>query len=98
MNASRRRVGDELGRALPGLERDIAGEAVGDDHVDPVGGDVPALDEADIVELGALGLRRDALGRLLELGAALVLLGADVEQARRAAASGRGRCGHRMRP
>jgi hypothetical protein len=39
---------DEPGRALGGLERDIAGEAVGDDHVDRALGDVIALDEAVI--------------------------------------------------
>ena len=44
-------VADQLQRALPGLQRDVAGEAVGDDHVGGAGGDVVAFDEA--VELRA---------------------------------------------
>ena len=44
-------VADQPQRALAGLQRDVAGEAVGDDHVGGAGGDVVALDEA--VELRA---------------------------------------------
>ena len=45
--------GDEPGHALGGLQRDIAGEAVGDDHVDRALGDVVALDEAVVVQVEA---------------------------------------------
>jgi hypothetical protein len=50
-------VADQLGGALAGLQRDIAGEAVGHDHIDPVRQDVGALDKADIVEAARLGAR-----------------------------------------
>ena len=89
---------DHPGGALAGLERDVAGEAVGDDDVDPVGGHVAALDVADVLEVAAGCGRGDALGRLVQLGAALVLLGADVEEADARAGERRGRCGRRRRP
>ena len=39
-------VADQLQRAFAGLQRDVAGEAVGDDDVGGAGGNVVALDEA----------------------------------------------------
>jgi hypothetical protein len=47
---------DGLRRALDGLERHVAGEAVGDDHVDQAVHDVAAFDVA--VEAHALVSRR----------------------------------------
>src|ERR1700730_9626128 len=39
-------LGEQPRRAFRGLQRDVAGEAVGDDDVDRAGGDVVPLDEA----------------------------------------------------
>ena len=50
---------DLAGRALGGLERDIAGKALGDDHVDRALADVVALDEAVVGEARAAGVGQD---------------------------------------
>lgn len=55
-----KRVAHQLQRALPGLERDIAGEAVRHDHIGGAG-DVVALDEA--AEIGADMQIAQRLGR-----------------------------------
>ena len=69
----------ELGRALDRLQRDVAGEAVGDDDVDDAGTDVVALDEAVEEDRRALAAQH---GRgLTQLLVALQFLGADVQQA-----------------
>ena len=81
-------VAHQLERALAGLERDVAGEAVGHHHVHRAGGDVVALDEA--VELRAdVALAQDLGGQAQAL-VALQLLRADVEQAE----GGRGQAEH----
>ena len=56
--------GDLPGGALGGLERDVAGEALGHHHVDRALADVVALDEAVIVEVGKSASRRMRPGRL----------------------------------
>ena len=70
---------DLLGGALGGLQRDVAGEAFGHDHVDRALAEVVALDEAVIVEVRQVRLAQDAAGLLDGLDA-LDLLGADIEQ------------------
>src|SRR5689334_12904761 len=52
LDAALQEFGIELRRSLEGLERNVAGEAVGHDDVDRAAGDVVALDEA--VELARL--------------------------------------------
>src|SRR3546814_5083736 len=52
-------VDEALHPALEGLERHVAGEAVGDDHVDGVGEDVAPFDVADE---GASGGIQHAVG------------------------------------
>ena len=69
----------QLQRALAGLERHVAGETVGHDHVGGAGGDVVAFHEA--VELAAQVADLQHLGRLADALVALQLLGADIEQA-----------------
>ena len=72
-------VADQLQRALAGLQRDVAGEAVGDHHVGGAGGDVVALDEADELRRDVAGAQR--LGGQAQRVVALQFLGADVQQA-----------------
>ena len=90
--ASRTAREHRLRDALDELQRDVAGEAVGDDDVGGAVGDVGALDVADEVERGrprrarrssawASSDERRALGRLLAVG----------EQRRRAGARRRAR-------
>src|SRR5712692_746330 len=43
-------AGDELGHALAGLQRDVADEAVADDHVHVAGEDIAALDVAHEIQ------------------------------------------------
>ena len=49
------RAHDRLGGALHQLQRDVAGEAVGDHHVDRAGGEVVALDVAGEVQRPVAG-------------------------------------------
>ena len=56
-------LADLLGRAFGGLQRDIAGEALGDDDVDRALADIVALDEAVIVEMGQSRLAQHAARR-----------------------------------
>ena len=51
VSASRRVAAEEPRHALGGLQRHVAGEAVGDDHVHRALGDVVALHEAAVVEV-----------------------------------------------
>ena len=81
-SASRMIGADLPGGALGGLQRDVAGKALGDDHVDGALADVVALDEAVVDEARAAGRREDPR-RFLDLVEPLHLLGADVEQAHR---------------
>src|SRR5438270_11440551 len=69
-------IRDQPRDPLHGLERDVAGEAVGDDDVDVAGEDVVAFHEAHVVEPAA---REQGLGRLHQLVSLHVLL-ADVEK------------------
>ena len=69
-----------------GLQRDIAGEAVGDHDVDLAGEDVVALDETDVAQRRRIALRQRAARaqqrmRRLDRLVALHLLLADVQQA-----------------
>ena len=72
-------VADQLQRALAGLQRDVAGEAVGHHHVGGAGGDVVALDEAVELRGDMAGAQR--LGGAPQRVVALQLLGADIQQA-----------------
>ena len=45
---------DQRADPFDGLDRHVAGEAVGNDHIGGAGGDVLALDHADEVEVGGL--------------------------------------------
>ena len=72
-------VADQLQRALAGLQRDVAGEAVGDHHVGGAGGDVVALDEADELRRDMAGAQ--GLGGQPQRVVAFQFLGADVQQA-----------------
>ena len=75
--AAANRVGDGARRALQRLQRDVAGEAVGDDHVGLSREQVAALEVAD--EADPLGAGERLVG-LDHVGAALLLLLADREQ------------------
>jgi hypothetical protein len=55
--------GHHGGHPFGGLEQDVAGESVGDDHVQPVGAEVPAFDVADEVDGSDL---EQVVGLLLE--------------------------------
>ena len=81
-------IADELKRALAGLQRDVAGEAVGDHHVGGAGGDVVALDEADELRRDVAGAQR--LGGEAQGVVALQFLRADIQQAD----GGRGQAQH----
>ena len=71
----------ELARGpLGGLERDIAGEALGNDDVDRALADIVAFDKAVIVEMRELTFAQDAAG-LAHRFEALDLLDPDIEQA-----------------
>ena len=70
---------DLAGGALGGLQRDVAGKALGHDHVDRAFADVVALDEAAIVERFQIGFAQKEPG-LLDLLLALDLLDPDIEQ------------------
>ncbi len=91
-------LADEAGGAFAGFQRDIAGEAVGDDHVDPARRDIAAFDEADEFEIGMARVGRDQLIRFFQLGAALVFFGADIQQADARGVSCQDRCARRTRP
>src|SRR3546814_20498466 len=69
----------QLGGAFCRLQRDIAGEAVGDDDIGLAHGDVVAFDEADEFERRILYAAQD-LGRRLHFIVALGVLDADIEQ------------------
>ena len=49
-------------RALGGLQRDVAGKAFGDDHIDLAPADIVAFDKALIIEIGKFLLAQDAAG------------------------------------
>ncbi len=70
------------GGALGGLERDVAGEAFGDENVDRAFAEVVAFDKAVIAHVGQVGLAQHA-GRRPHLFDALDLLDPDVEEADR---------------
>ena len=74
-------AGDLPRRALRRLQRDVAGEALGDHHVDRALADIVALDEAEIVEIAAGRPRAACWPASRDLLQALDLLDADVEQA-----------------
>ena len=70
---------DEFGRALAGLDRDVADEAIADGDVDPAVEEVAAFDVSDEVD-GATSARSSGkriVGELVALG----VLFADGEQA-----------------
>ena len=99
-NAGTRRAANSLNSlAVPfdRLQRDVAGKAVGDDHVDRARGDVVALDKA--VEADRRSCRR-AAGRWPRAHrvVALEILRADIEQADGRLRPARARCGRRRRP
>ena len=79
LEGAAQQVGDEARRALGGLERDIAGEAVGDDDVDVAARQLVAFGEAVEAERQVVRLAQQR-GGVLELVGALQFLGADVEQ------------------
>ena len=70
---------DVARRTLGGLQCDIAGESVGDDHVDLVLKQLVALDEAAIVQIELAATQNTV--SLTDLFMALHVLGADVQQA-----------------
>ena len=72
---------EQHGRAFGGLQRDIAGEAVGDDDVDGAGADVVSLDETVKAD-GQVGPLQGG-GGVLDGLVALEAFGADVENADR---------------
>ena len=72
-------VADLPGGALGGLERDVAGEAFGDHHVDRALADVVAFDEADDIRDRAGPLAQDPAG-FAHLLVALHLLDTDIEK------------------
>ena len=88
---------DLLGGAFGGLERDVAGEALGDEDVDRALAEVVALDEAVIAQVGQRGFTQHATRRL-DLLYALDLFDADIEQTDRRAIDveddARHRCAH----
>ena len=90
-------VGDEARGALGGLERDVAGETVGDDDVDLAARELVALGEAVEAKRQIIGLAQQR-GRGLELVGALQFLGADVEQLHARLARARAPCAHRPSP
>src|ERR1700733_3975485 len=70
----------ELARgAFRGLERDIAGKAFGDHHVDLAAADIVAFDKTLIVETGQAFFTQDTPG-LAHLFVTLGLFGADIEK------------------
>ncbi len=71
-----------FGGSFGSFQGDIAGKALGDHDVHGSLADVVALDEADIIEVGALRLAQDAAG-LAHLLETLDLLDPDVEEADR---------------
>ena len=60
LEGAAQQVGDEPRRALRGLERDVAGEAVGNDHVDGAARQLVALGEAVEAERQVVALRAAA--------------------------------------
>ena len=68
---------DEFREAFHRLERDVAGESVGDHHVDVLVEDVIALDEPQVVHAA----RTDQFVRILHELVSLGVFFADVEQA-----------------
>ena len=73
-------IGDLAGGAFGGLQRDIAGKAFGDHHIDGALADIVTFDETEIVDRVEIGLADQAAG-LLDLFLALDFLDADIEQA-----------------
>ena len=73
-------VGDEARGAFRRLERDIAGETIGDDHVRFARAELVALDEAIEAQLEAVSAAQHGSG-IANLVRALELFRADVEQA-----------------
>ena len=73
-------LADLAGGAFGGLERDVAGETLGDDDVDLAVADVVAFDEADIVEIGHLPFAQNAAG-LADRLETFDFLNADIEKA-----------------
>ena len=71
---------DQLGGAFGGLERDIAGEAVGHDDVDRAFGDIVAFDEAGELDRQR-GIVAQDVRRALHRVVALHVFGADIENA-----------------
>src|SRR5208282_1106489 len=61
---------DKGGEALHGLERDVAGKAVGDYHVDAAAIDVAAFDVTDVVDIGRHRAQRGGggAGQIAALG------------------------------
>ena len=72
--------GDLPCRPFSGLQRDIAREALRDHHVDRAETDIVSLDEADIIEIGEVGVAQHA-ARLADRLESLDLLDADIEEA-----------------
>ena len=73
-------VGELTGGALRGLQRDVAGKAFGDHHIDRALADVVAFDEAGIFEMVEWRFAQDFAGLAHRLES-LDLFHADVEQA-----------------
>ncbi len=73
-------LADLAGCAFGGLERDVAGKALGDDDVDLALADIIALDKALIVEFRKTLFAKDAAG-LAHVFETLDLLDADIEEA-----------------
>ncbi len=73
-------IADQAGGAFAGFQRDVAGESVGHDDIDAVGGNIAAFDKADEIEFGARGFARNQIVGVANFGAAFVFFGADVQK------------------
>ncbi len=80
-NSDSQSIRDQVSRAFHGLERHIAGETIGHNHVDVTREDVVSFDEADVVEPA----RAQQCMRCLHDLVALHVFFADVEKTPRAA-------------
>ena len=89
--------GDLPRRAFRRLQRDIAGEALGDDDVDRAPAEIVAFHEAAILEARVVHLAQDPAG-LAHLLHALDLLHPDIEERRPSAGRGRRRSAPWPRP
>ena len=96
--ASRMYWRDLLGGALGGLQRDIAGEALGDEDVDRALAEIVALDEAVIAEVAASSVSRSTRPAALTSSMPLISSTPTLSRPTRRACRCRTRCAPSPRP